>query len=109
MTSIFSARSRARPPLLAVRQAALQALVLDRGKIAANAAQARGLDVGAHHTGTARQAVERQTPRVDDHAVAMGLAAVGVLTPLRRRPPKAGNLGGARPPQEIPGRPPKKK
>src|SRR3569623_611627 len=102
MTSIFSARSRARPPLLAVRQAALQALVLDRGKIAANAAQARGLDVGAHHTGPARQAVEHQTPRVDAHAVAMGLAAVGVITPLRRRHHVAEIFDGARPHQDFP-------
>src|SRR5688572_2905766 len=44
-----------------------------------------GIDACDDHAGAAREPVDYDAPRVDDHAVAVGLAAVHVIASLRRR------------------------
>src|SRR5574340_327594 len=46
--------------------------VCQRGQAGAQAGLIRGIDLGNHDAGAARQAVQHTSPRVDDHAVAVG-------------------------------------
>ena len=80
--------------------------MLDARKIAPRAFQPAQVDGCRHHTGTTREAVQDDAPGIDDHAVAMGLATVEVLTALVGSHHIAEVLDGTRAYQHFPVRPP---
>ncbi len=59
--------------------------MLQRGQALAQAGLVGGIDVGDDNARATRQAIEYDAPGIDDHAVAMRLAAREVVAALRRR------------------------
>ena len=81
--------------LLRLSKALSKDAVLEGGHLAADLAEAAGVDFGDRHTGLAASIGQNHAPGIDDHGVAVGLAAIVVNAGLGGRNHVSGVFDGA--------------